>query len=277
MPLYGGASRLSKLYCGTTPILRAYLGAEKVFEQSSGGEEPWEEILAAATAAGAVAVYDPDNPNTWTLREDSGNFFYTEIADALGNYPDLVQTTDEAWQPDQVTLSTGRKVMGREGGAERNMATAAFAAAIGQPDTIVAVARFGATGVGAQNIFTSSGIVANVQTLRTSSSNHQMTAGTSLSAASAGTNWKVWHANFDGASSELIIDGSLGASGNAGTNGLGAAGVMSRISSGGVPADGMEDGGRIGPVILFDAVKSAVDLAALYTAINAHYPIGSAA
>jgi hypothetical protein len=275
MPLHIGTQRVAKLYRGALSIARIYVGATKVFEADTGGAEPWEAILAAAMAAGAVAVWDPDNPNTWTLREDAGNFFYTEVADAFGNYPDLAQAI-AANQPNQVTLSTGRKVLGRVGGSARQMPSAtAFAANINQPNTVVAVARFGATS-GAQALFDPLGAGGSTsgvrQFLRSSGTAHQIFAGTVIGGGTLDTDFHIWHGNFSGASSQLFIDGVSVVTGNAGANPLGAAGVMARSSL----SEPMADGGRVGPVILFNALKSPAALADLYAAINAHYPIGEA-
>jgi hypothetical protein len=248
-------------------MLTLGLGLGVTYGSGRGVSTPAQQILNAATAAGATAVYDPDNPDTWSLRESGGTFFYSAVADGLGNKETLAQAT-EARQPQQRTLSTGRKVWDAPV-ADRFM-LAEFAADIAQPNTIVAVFRsandtqtskaivdsFAATG-GRQQLATGTGAV------------HRMHAGANVDRSVIDTNWRLAQCNFDGAASALFLEGAQdGAAGNAGANALGGIGILAANAT---TANFL---GSLGPVIVFSGLKTNAELAGLRAKINEHYPIG---
>jgi hypothetical protein len=95
----------------------------------------WQQILDAADAAGATAVYDPDNPDTWTLRDNAGTKYYSEISDGLGNWAAMGQDTDSRqWQ--QTTTATGR-FAGLGNGTSTYMVLGDTAQALETPYTIM--------------------------------------------------------------------------------------------------------------------------------------------
>jgi hypothetical protein len=225
------------------------------------------QILNAAAEAGAIAVYDPDNHATWSLRDSGGTTFYSAVADGLGNKESLVQAT-EARQPQQRTLSTGRRVW-HAPVADRFM-LADFAADIVQPNTIVAVFRAATAVQSSKAIIDSFAATGGRQQLGTGTGNvHRMNAGASLDRSAIDTTWRIAQCNFDGAASALFLEGAQdGAAGDAGANALGGLGILAAAAS---TANFL---GSLGPVILFPTLKSNAELAALRAKINEFYPIG---
>ena len=231
---------------------------------------PFQQILDAAAAAGAVAVYNPDDPNTTTIRTDAGKEFCVEVADGRGNKNPLVMATASR-QPELVLTSTGRRVWTND--ASDKFMLADFTTQIDQPNTTVIV-----------SVITNDAFV--VDAFAASTSDRQIIRLNETKAEIwAGIDWppdgtlaspetfQTFQANFDGASSELYEDNLLITSGNPGSNGLGGVGILQRGGDSLIlPANG-----ELAFVILFDTLKTNADLADLRTVINAHYPIGSSA
>jgi hypothetical protein len=71
---------------------------------------PWQQIIDLADDDGWTSVYDPNNPNTRTLREGGGTHHYTEFADGLDNTGPYAQAA-EASQPIRATALGGYHVM----------------------------------------------------------------------------------------------------------------------------------------------------------------------
>lgn len=232
----------------------------------------WRRILPLAQAAGAAGVYDPDNPETWTLRQDGGDLFYEEVADGLGNLAPLVQET-AVDQPRQIINSTGRRVFNAMGATVRFM-EAHFASTIAQPNTILILFRPHITTT--SNMDMMDGIATNRRRIirRTNSADFFMFCGTSLDAPSVLQSvWALGHSIADGANSFLQHNDDMPVSGDAGSDDLDGIRLMAHLT-----AAGNRWRGEVGPIIVFDGRKEPEDtgMPALRAALMRYYPIGQA-
>lgn len=97
---------------GMTGILS---GAGQFASAPPPANDPWDDLVDLGLADGWQAMYDFNNPDTWTLRDaGGGSMFYSSIADSMGNFDPLVQATTGN-QPPQVTQ--GGKYMGEFNGS----------------------------------------------------------------------------------------------------------------------------------------------------------------
>lgn len=238
------------------------------------GYPAFQEIRGLSTVLGARAVFDPDNPDTWTLRDDAGTTRYTAIADGLGNEPDLAQS-NTSFQPARTTTA-GRRMIDTRDSADRGFMFSDFLSDITQPNTIVVVSGwlggsnrylFNAQGneladLGGRQIMGSQG----------SSSNFEMWASSWISGSAMDMNFHVWQAIFDGTESELWIDETRVATGDPGANGLGGVGILGQVDGTGTLQQDWP--GETGPAIVFPVRKEHSELADLRRALNFFYPIG---
>lgn len=237
---------------------------------AGGGATPAHEALKdLAAAAGAEALYDPDNPDTWTLRDDGADLWYSAVADGLGNRETLEQAT-AANQPKQKTLPNGRRVWTNDGSAKFMLAD--FASEIAQPFTILLVGSQANTN--SQRYIDSDGVATGGRVImgRGGASNTSlMWAGAWLGTTNTSTDLLIRHGNFDNTSSEYFLNGSSFATGITGSNGMGGVGILSQN------AIGAGLNGDLGPIIVFASKKTNAELADIRAHLNNTYPIGTAA
>jgi hypothetical protein len=93
----------------------------------------------------------------------------------------------------------------------------------------------------------------------TSGTLRSLNAGTALSGGAPDTNRHVFIATFDGATSELMIDGSVALSGNAGANSMAGFTLGSSRSSGGASLLS----GRVAEVLVYPRKLSASEKTAI--------------
>jgi len=238
--------------------LRPSLGSLVNSRRSRGGD-----IAIIAADLGAFAVYDPDDG------QYAGQTEYAAVIDELGNLPDLAQGT-LSLRPERDQISTGRYVMSSVAGT-RWLETAAFTV-IPQPGTTVVLYRFvnAASGV-SETILGGPGAARQMFRKYLDDAMHLWAGAPTLVGPQATANWHIAQLNWNGATTEFFRDGVSVASGSTGTNSIDQLRLF--LSVGG--SDPLT--GQIGPVIIFDSLKTPAELDDLYTKLNALYPIGLSA
>lgn len=186
----------------------------------------WQVIAELAAHDGWACCFDPTNPNTRTLRNSGGTDYVTAIADALGNWPDLVQAT-EAKQPPLSPGYFGRLDGLAMNGSSHSLQTSAPIAAVAQPTTHMQVRRLATLDHYRFNISMTSHGAGNEQHCYVESfvwgGYSGAFAGGGLVGGARQLTPEVMATVFNGGSTVIYRDGTSTASGNAGTrqiNGL---------------------------------------------------------
>ena len=233
-----------------------------------------QQLLDAASAAGAYAVYNVDDPNNRTLRTAGATDYVTGLADGLGNLPDVTES-DESRQFPVTTLANGRRVLINDGADISNVRRlrAEFASPLAQPLTVFTVLKWnGYTGTlrlfyGATDSYSAG--------LYFWGGGDYRTVILAPAARAVDTNplttWFTFEVSYNNAAGSASVNG-------ADTYGHGSVGMA--------PLDGLTLGneygggaeafrGSIGHFIIFDSYKDVASLAGLRGVISELYPIGA--
>jgi hypothetical protein len=187
--------------------------------------------------------------------------------DSSGNSRHAAQATS-ANQPLLKTGILNSKPIVRFDGSNDFLQTAAFSVA--QPLTVFSVAK--TTSTATTYIFFDSAASSPRATLAVEpASSAEMNSGSSLLDGSLVVNtFQVWSAVFNGATSNIRLNGATGTSGNAGANGLNGVTIGARYAGDFVfPGD-------IAEVLVYNSALSATDRSSVETYLSRKYAIGRA-
>jgi hypothetical protein len=156
----------------------------------------------------------------------TGELNVAAIAAWLGGASGYVVTVYDQQGSDNITQATGTAQPLYVASAQNGHAGMSFdggdllsvdtGAVMAQPQTVFATAKMDAAGVdGSSRRLCHSGISAYL--LYQSGANFVAYSGTSLTASAANSNWFVWAATFNGATSSTWYNGGLAVTGNMGT------------------------------------------------------------
>jgi hypothetical protein len=236
-----------------------FFRGESFLKAKAAASGPWAELFDLALADGWLALFDPTNPGTRTLRNSGGTDYVEAIADALGNWPDLVQAT-EANQPALVPGHFGDLDGLSFNGSSTAMRGASSVTPVSQPTMIVQVRELSTLDHYRFNISA---------TGRTAGYEHHcyvesfvwggypgIFAGGGLVGGARTLDPVVMAGIFNGTSSKLFRNGTqLGSTGNAGTRQIDGLSLGVNV----VGSDSQHWPGWIGPTLIrADANETAM-------------------
>lgn len=214
-------------------------------------------------AAAAFAPTDIAGLKAWfkadgTLYQDSARTTLAAAdADPVGSWSDGSGQNNHASQATagsrpllKLGILNGRPVI-RFDGANDRLQTAAFGAALAQPNTVFVVAK--RTGGGAE-AFLDGRTDATHLFRKNVGGSYNLYAGGDFVVVAADANWHIVQGVFNGASSKARVDGGAAATGNAGTSSMDGATVGSRANS----SEWMN--GDIAEILIYNANLSLAQL-----------------
>ena len=238
-----------------------------VTETETETETAYQQILTLAAADGWTAVYDPTNPDTRTLREDSGSFYFEEIQDGLGNLPAIAA----AVAGNQPQLSVGffsQLDACLSPDDQRLMWSADFDSAVAPPYYVIAVMRKRILTTSIRYSVSLGSVVGSPRhgVLDSVAGSEYFTADSSFfeSITAATTEKTVVATLWNGVDSEIIINGAIDNTGTVGTANTAATRVM-------YMARGNFSGrwqGEVGPLLFYSGNPSSAVRERMYDLIH---------
>lgn len=191
-------------------MLRIGVGIGLSYGGGAGAASAHQQLLTLGQDEEWDGLYDPTNPDTRTLRDDSGTLFAAEYEDGLGTLPDLAQAT-EGSQLKHIEEAFGSLDAARGEDASAGteiMQTSEFAAAWSQPNTLMTVHRIDGLPTSWDFVLFDGLDADHLQRLYvTTGGDYALHAGSLQdTGVAADTDPHVICVIFDGADSELWID-----------------------------------------------------------------------
>jgi len=227
----------------------------------------YQQILDLAAADGWTAVYDPTNPDTRTLREDSGSFYFEEIQDGLGNLPAIASAV--AGNQPQLSVGFFSQLDGCiSPDDQRVMWTADFESPISPPYFVLALARRNLLDNSVRYAVALGSLTTSPRfgSLNSGSGSNHFTGDDSFfeSITPTTTDNTVVATLWNGADSEIIINGALDNTGTVGTANTDATRLV-YMARGNFSARWK---GEMGPLLFFSGNPSSAVRERMYDLIH---------
>lgn len=238
-------------------LLSAAFGfSDPAFVGATGKTDDYAELRAAWDAAGPTLLYSAPRETSYS----DGDPVTSATEFVSGTY-NATQGTASA-QPTYVADGIGgRPSFSFDGGDWLQASGFTF----NQPNTLVAIAQFGSSGVSMCVLNGTTYTGRNV--IQLSLGNWFMFAGIDITGTASDTSPHIIEASYDGSASTLIVDGSLVLSGNPGSESL--VGVKLGITVGG--AASFE--GLLCEAAIFDTPPTSGHLDAILAAASEYYSV----